>query len=553
MGLITKEITRKNGEVVKVEDLTLGSGVGVEIECDGCTKILTNVKWVDYLKCVKEDGKYFCNQCAKNGFKKWISFFEWCYINLPKEIADRILDRWDYKLNVDKDGKSISPKDVSHGSNKPYWFKCLDNSEHVSEQKNINTFTNGKQVTINCHQCDSISTTYPHMLTFLVNEEDGVKFSVGSDKKTLLKCPNCGYEKLKNVYDWLNKGFGCPKCSDGVSYPNKFMFNILEQIQILKNVKVFETEKTFDWLIYNFKEKERKGKLDFYLIINDQNYGIEMDGGFHSKDNNMNGQTKEESKYIDNEKDRLCREHDVTVIRIDSSKSEMDWIKNSIMSSRFPILLGFKSEDIDWLKCHEWACNSLVKVVCDMRMRENKSNIEISSELKLHVSTIIRYLKQGVELGWCDYNGKEALTHKEYQYKKVVCLTTNEIFDSILDASIMYDIHKTSISACCRRNENKSAGKHPDNESNMVWMFYDEFILKTEEEIQSILNKGQDKKIICLTTKEVFNNNTDASQKYKVYKSGISACCNGKAETAGKHFETKEKLKWMFYEDYLKL
>ena len=241
MGLITKEITRKNGEVVKVEDLDANSKANVEIKCDACDKKLTNVKWVDYKKCVKEDGRYYCINCAKAGYKKWISFFELCYLNLSKEETDRILARWDYEKNIDRDGNPISPKDISHGSNKLCWFKCLKHQEHISEQKNINTFTSGKQSNINCHQCNSISITHPHKLNYLVNKEDGLKYSIGSRKKILLRRPECGCEKEKNIYDWLTKGLGC-QCSDGMSYPNKFMFGFLKQIMHLKKIKDFETE-----------------------------------------------------------------------------------------------------------------------------------------------------------------------------------------------------------------------------------------------------------------------------------------------------------------------
>jgi len=539
MGLITKEITRKNGEIVKVENLSVGSGVSVEIECDGCRRKLTNVKWVDYRKCVKEDGKYYCNQCAKNGFKKWISFFEWCYLNLPKEMADKILARWDYILNIDKSGKSINPKDVSHGSNKLYWFKCLDNPEHISEKKNINTFTNGKQATIDCHQCNSIST-YPHMLTFLVNKEDAKKYSVGSDRKILLKCPDCGYEKSKNVYDWINKGFGCPRCSDGVSYPEKFVFCFMEQLNLLFKTQLAKT--TFKWC--------NSYKYDFY--IDKINGVLEIQGNQHYEGTKGKWGSLKEIQDNDKNKERLARDNGIeNYIVLDCRKSSPEWIKSSILLSDLPYLLNFKESDISWLKCHEYACSSRVKIVCDLWNSGIKNLSVIANSLKLHSTSIRNYLKQGVKLGWSDYDPKEALTHKEYLFKKVVCLTTREIFDSVLEASKKYNIDKGSISACCLRKENKSAGKHPLTGDSMVWMHYDDYIVNSEDQVKRILNSGQNKKVVCLTTGEIFNTNSDASKTYNIDPSGISSCCKNNLMSAGKNIITGKPMVWMYYNEYI--
>lgn len=54
---------------VKVEDLTEGSNVKVNVKCD-CeyckNPFLKPVTWYNYKKCVKEDGKYYCNKCSAN-------------------------------------------------------------------------------------------------------------------------------------------------------------------------------------------------------------------------------------------------------------------------------------------------------------------------------------------------------------------------------------------------------------------------------------------------------------------------------------------------------
>lgn len=55
------------------------------------------------------------------------------------------------------------------------------------------------------------------------------------------------------------------------------------------------------------------------------------------------------------------------------------------------------------------------------------------------------------------------------------------------------------------------------------------------------------KKVICITTKEVFDSIVDAEKKYNV--THIGRCCNGTRKTAGNINEVP--LKWMFYKDWL--
>lgn len=61
------------------------------------------------------------------------------------------------------------------------------------------------------------------------------------------------------------------------------------------------------------------------------------------------------------------------------------------------------------------------------------------------------------------------------------------------------------------------------------------------------------RKIICLNNKEIFNSITEISKIYKIDASSISACCKNKRKSTGKDPITKEKFKWMYYDDYLKL
>lgn len=59
-------------------------------------------------------------------------------------------------------------------------------------------------------------------------------------------------------------------------------------------------------------------------------------------------------------------------------------------------------------------------------------------------------------------------------------------------------------------------------------------------------------KVICLNTHTVFNSAKDASDYYNIGRqSYISQCCKGKGKTSGVHPETKDRLQWKYYKDYL--
>lgn len=62
------------------------------------------------------------------------------------------------------------------------------------------------------------------------------------------------------------------------------------------------------------------------------------------------------------------------------------------------------------------------------------------------------------------------------------------------------------------------------------------------------------KKVICLNTKEVYVSCAEAGLKNGLSRSAVSRACRSKflVGNAGKNKETGAKLKWMYYEEYLK-
>jgi len=129
--------------------------------------------------------------------------------------------------------------------------------------------------------------------------------------------------------------------------------------------------------------------------------------------------------------------------------------------------------------------------------------------------------------------------------RKVICITTEEIFDSITYGAEKYNIETSGIIRCCK-NERKSAGSHPITKEKLKWVYYDEYNSKSYT--SSTINFC---KIICLTTGEIFNSIKEAEKTFNIFKGGILKCCKNKIHSAGIHPDTKEKLVWMYHNEYI--
>ncbi|AWG44158.1 hypothetical protein BEH_24215 [Priestia filamentosa] len=280
-----------------------------------------------------------------------------------------------------------------------YKYKCLNDGYigEVSEPKLKNK--NGCSVCSNriiIKGINDVATTHPHLLSYFINKNDAYRNSYGSRKEVLMQCPNCEHKKKYSIDKLTKRGFPCRKCGDGISYPEKFIFNLLEQLNI-----VFEIQKVFEW--------SDSRQYDFYLP--ELNLIIETHGLQHYE-NNYSFSPDVKLKDIqenDNYKYKLALRNNIyKYIVLDCREWENNWIKDSIENSDLAKI--FDLSKINWINCHMFSCSSRVKEVCDLWSESISDTKLISEKIKLSRQTVIKYLKQGSELGWCDYNPKKNMS-----------------------------------------------------------------------------------------------------------------------------------------------
>lgn len=452
------KVKRGTKILVKVEDLSESSDVKVTKICDeeDCGKHIPNISYYSILINRKNgDGKDRCFKCGclkASRTKK---------DNVPYEKSLEFHANENdkkYLLQEFSDKNEKNPSEISYGTEDSYLWNCPDcKSEYGTSicNRTISGF--------NCPYCtgrrvnytNCLWTTHPQVAKLLSDPKDGFKYSFGSGNKVGFTCPDCGFIRKKTLVDVVNQGFSCSRCGDGIKYPEKFMMEVLNQIDIS-----YETQCKFDW-------PDNK-KYDFYLpslncIIEthgEQHYGR----GFEY----LGGRTLEEEKENDEYKMQMAISNSISnYIVLNCRKSTMEFMKNSILNSRLTSL--FTLDKIDWIKCHEFTMNSLVKTVCNLWNDRIGSTVEIGRVVKLDRTTVGRYLKQGVELGWCNYDPKEE--RKKWNNKKIVQLSLDgkyiKSWDSATEAGHELGISRAKIGNTCLGNQ-KTSGK-------FKWMYKEDY------------------------------------------------------------------------------
>lgn len=120
-------------------------------------------------------------------------------------------------------------------------------------------------------------------------------------------------------------------------------------------------------------------------------------------------------------------------------------------------------------------------------------------------------------------NGYKIRGSKNPSARKVICVTTGEIFDTMTEASTHYpSANRRSIGSCCEKNQ-KTAGEF--NGQKLQWMYYEEYLEygNTCKDVD-IYDSGV--QIICLNNHKIYFNSVKASEELKLKSSVIRECCN---------------------------
>ena len=246
-------------------------------------------------------------------------------------------------------------------------------------------------------------TARPDTAVLLKNPEDGYRYVKSSKERVDFVCPDCGNIINKRINDVYNHGFSCTRCSDGISYPNKFARNFLDQLSIENHICEYHP----DWAKPYF--------YDNYFEYNKKKYILEMDGGFHYKEVASYGKSLSEIQMVDKIKTELAIQNEINVIRIDCQESDCNYIKNNILSSELSDI--FDLSYIDWDLCNKLAHKNLLKQACDLYKSGITNFQDIADILKVHRTTAYHYVKTGTKYGWCNYDAKTSLK-ESVKYRK---------------------------------------------------------------------------------------------------------------------------------------
>lgn len=357
-------------------------------------------------------------------------------------------------------------------------------------------------------------TTHPELAKLLKNPEDGYNVSYGSGKKVWWICSNCGEELLKTVCNVVNKGLACNNCSDMFSFPNRFMNNLLRYIGI-----EFQPE----YII-----KGRNYRYDFY--ISSLSCIIEMHGRQHyeewARTNKLLAEIQENDK---NKYEWAIKNGIKKYIVIDSRNSNASFIKNNILNSELVQMVSL--ENVDWNVVAENSFKSVMHTIADLYTSGYKIP-NIAEELRVSTSTVTKWLHKATDLGLCEYIPDKGFLNDK---RKVICVNTKEVFESIMDASRKYNESFQNISAVCQKKR-KYAGMI--DEQPLVWRYSEEYDENEYICFDGVINHKSGRAVNQYKDDVFINAYNTLSEAAKSIKqkssSSISECCRkNKKQTGG--------------------
>lgn len=362
-------------------------------------------------------------------------------VNIGLCVGEKLIDYLDsnscFEIDYCKNFKELNfdkafINKLNKTSKNKIYFRCRRCGD-VS-LKSIANVGNGMKCSVclgkKCNKdINSIAKLRPDLIDYFVNKNDALSFTIGSEKKVKLKCINCGLVKYKSIKDFCKKGFACNQCNDGISIPEKFLSNILLELNV-----DFKRHCKFEW--------SNNRIYDFYLPK--YNCLIETHGGQHFNKNGfitLGGRSLKEEKENDKIKRNLALKNGIlNYIEIDCRNSEFNWLMNNVCKDLGMILENI--ELVDFNKCYLLSLKSQIHVVWDMYTKGLTAK-KISDMLNLSRATIDNYIKLGLKLN--------KITHHK-NVKNIKCILNGKVvlFNNFSEAARYYNVSLKTIIKLCK-------------------------------------------------------------------------------------------------------
>lgn len=276
----------------------------------------------------------------------------------------------------------------------------------------------------------NVYTFYPEYVKYFSNPEEAKDVARWTEKYVDTVCPQCGYCGKKRVCDLITYGFNCRKCGDKSSYPNKFVYEFLIQLQKMYEFKLY-SEHVFEWSNNLVDDNKKRRIYDFYIEYKNSKIIIEVQGTQHYTGSFYKyGVSLDDEVENDNYKQNLALNNGIlnkNYIKIDARRSNSFFIKQSILTCGLNKILDFNENDIDWSLCEQFACKSLVKTVSELWNSGIKNTTKIAEIIGKSRGITIGYLKSASNLNWCNYNSELANNQRR---KPILCIENNIAFES---------------------------------------------------------------------------------------------------------------------------
>lgn len=324
---------------------------------------------------------------------------------------------------------------------------CIDHGcGHEAHKVTPNNYLNGATKCPICSHAiiapyvNDCYTLRPDLVRYFKNAEDAIGVAVHDHSYREFYCPICGQPKKATLSNIASFGFSCNYCSDGVSYPEKIMRNVLTQLGLS-----FTTQKMFDWCFY-YDDNGKRHRCRYDFVIQNDRRIIETDGGFHYDEcKSINAALSlEERQKIDHIKDKLALENGYSIIRIDCNycnvSNRFNYIKQNIINALCSI---YDLSSIDWVEADKLSEESKVELACILWESNNRiTTMEIADRLGTNLTSVIQYLKIGMDIGLCKTYSKDMSNKRQaknrsaefYTYIKATDSHTNKL------VGVFYDI-----------------------------------------------------------------------------------------------------------------